>query len=91
MLLLAVALNASQASLSFASSITCLFQDSLPGAAVHLLNDTQVPCFGNLGELLILKVDYAIAIEVEHQCLGFTDAKRLPSAEFLCGVDLVLQ
>ena len=83
MLLFAVALDVTQTSLHFASSVIYLLQVSLPGAAVHSLDDTQTSYFGDLGELLIVEVDHAIAIDVEHQSISCTDVKKLPSAELM--------
>ena len=80
-LLLSVALDALQTSLCFASSVIYLFQDSLPGAAVHSFNDTQVCCFGSLGKLLVVEVDHAIGIDIEHQHLVSTDLEKLLSTE----------
>ena len=74
MLLLTVALDVSQATLCLSPSVSSLFQDSLSRTAIHSLNNTQVPHFGNLGELLVLEVDHAITVDVKHQCLGSTDA-----------------
>ena len=74
MFLLAVALDVLQASLCVVTSVIYSFQDFLPRAAVRLLNDTQVPCFSNLGQFLVLEVDRTIAVGVEHQHLGSTDA-----------------
>ena len=90
-LLLTVALEALQASLCLVPFVINLLQNSLSRTTIHSLNDTQVPWFGNLGELLVLEVDCDITVGVEHQHLSSTDELKLPSAKVLCEVDLMLK
>ena len=68
-----VVLYASQTNLCFGPSVLYLFQDSLPRATVHSLNYNQAPRFGNLSELLVLKVDCTAKVGMKHHCLGSTD------------------
>ena len=68
-------------SLCFTSPIIYLLEYPLPGAAVHMLIDSQVSRLVDLSQRFTMEFICAIAIDVEHQHLIGTDPKKLLSTE----------
>ena len=93
MLLLAITIYTPQNSLCFAFPVVNLFQYSWLGAAVYMINDSQMRrfCFINLSQWCVMEIDCTAAVDVEHQCLIGTDLEKLLSTEIECRSDLVLE
>ena len=81
MLLLAIAIYMVQTSLCFTSPIINWLSQPLPGTAVHTLVDSQILCFVDLDQWLVVEFNCTVPVEVEHQHLISTNLEKLLSAE----------